>query len=129
MQKNGNIQPYTNPNNTNPVHVGRVKTRGCEVKYINALKIIYYHSCCIAVRDGNLTKSEGFMIRNIKTGASLIVIGLFTLITTFSATEGSVFFFTTLISMVLVLLGCLQFWIDREDFVENENRYANKNIN
>jgi hypothetical protein len=89
----------------------------------------YHHSCCIAVKDGNLNKSDGFMIRNIKTGTSLIVIGLFTLITTFSATEGSVFFFTTLISMVLVLLGCLQFWIDREDFVENENRYANKNIN
>jgi hypothetical protein len=69
------------------------------------------------------------MIRNIKTGASLIVIGLFTLVTAFPVTEGLVFFFTTSISMVLVLLGCLQFWIDREDFVENENRYANKNIN
>lgn len=31
--------------------------------------------------------------------------------------------------MVLVLLGCLRFWIDRNDVVENENRYANKNIN
>ena len=62
------------------------------------------------------------MIRNIKTGASLIVIGLFTIVTTYPVTEGSVFFFTTLISMVLVLLGCLQFWIDGEDYVESERR-------
>jgi hypothetical protein len=27
-----------------------------------------------------------------------------------------------LISMVLVLLGCLQFWIDREDHVEGKQR-------
>jgi hypothetical protein len=59
------------------------------------------------------------MIRNIKTGASLIVIGLFTIVTTYPVTEGTVFFFTTLISMVLVLLGCLQFWIDQEGFVES----------
>jgi hypothetical protein len=62
------------------------------------------------------------MIRNIKTGVSLIVIGLFTLVTTYSVTVGSMFFFSTLISMVLVLLGCLQFWIDREDHVEGKQR-------
>ncbi len=62
------------------------------------------------------------MIRNIKTGASLIVIGLFTIVTTYPVTEGSLFFFSTLISMVLVLLGCLQFWIDGDDFVERETR-------
>jgi hypothetical protein len=62
------------------------------------------------------------MIRNIKIGTSLIVIGLFTIVTTYPVTEGSVFFFTTLISMVLVLLGCLQFWIDRDEYVEGENR-------
>jgi hypothetical protein len=60
------------------------------------------------------------MIRNIKIGTSLIVIGLFTIVTTYPVTEGSVFFFTTLISMVLVLLGCLQFWIDRDDDVESQ---------
>jgi succinate-acetate transporter protein len=60
------------------------------------------------------------MIRNIKIGTSLIVIGLFTLVTTFPVTEGLVFFFTTLISMVLVLLGCLQFWIDRDVHVEGQ---------
>lgn len=62
------------------------------------------------------------MIRNIKTGASLIVIGLFTIVTTYPVTEGSLFFFTTLISMVLVLLGCLQFWIDGEGFVDNKQK-------
>jgi len=72
---------------------------------------------------------EGIMLRNIKTGASLIAIGLFTLVTTYPVTEGSVFFFTTLISMVLVLLGLLQFWIDSDGYIESENRYANKNIN
>lgn len=60
------------------------------------------------------------MIRNIKTGASLIVIGLFTIVTTYPVTEGSLFFFTTLISMVLVLLGCLQFWIDGDDHFEGQ---------
>jgi hypothetical protein len=61
------------------------------------------------------------MIRNIKIGTSLIVIGLFTIVTTYPVTDGSMFFFSTLISMVLVLLGCLQFWIDREESMENES--------
>ena len=61
------------------------------------------------------------MIRNKKTGASLIVIGLFTIVTTYPVTEGSMFFFSTFISMVLVLLGCLQFWIDRDDHVEGQS--------
>jgi hypothetical protein len=60
------------------------------------------------------------MIRNIKTGASLIVIGLFTIVTTYPVTEGTAFFFTTLLSMVLVLLGCLQFWIDGDDHAEGQ---------
>lgn len=62
------------------------------------------------------------MIRNIKTGASLIMIGLFTIVTTYPVTEGLLFFFSTLVSMVLVLLGFLQFWIDGEEQVEQRTK-------
>jgi hypothetical protein len=54
------------------------------------------------------------MLAYFKTGVSLIVIGLMTIATTYPSTHGLVFFFSTLLSLLLILAGLLQFWIDRE---------------
>jgi hypothetical protein len=54
------------------------------------------------------------MLAYFKTGVSLIVIGLMTIATTYPSTHGPVFFFSTLLSLLLILAGLLQFWIDRE---------------
>jgi len=62
------------------------------------------------------------MLSYFKTGISLIVIGLLTIVTAYPVTAGSAFFFTIFISMVLILIGLLQIWLDRDDYVESENR-------
>ncbi len=54
------------------------------------------------------------MLAYFKTGVSLIAIGLLTIATTYPSTQGLVFFFSTLLSLLLILAGLLQFWIDRE---------------
>lgn len=58
------------------------------------------------------------MLAYFKTGVSLIAIGLITIVTTYPSTHGPVFFFSTLLSMLLILAGLLQFWIDREMYYD-----------
>jgi hypothetical protein len=58
------------------------------------------------------------MLTYFKTGVSLIVIGLMTIATTYPGTHGLVFFFSTVLSVLLILAGLLQFWIDREMYYD-----------